>query len=383
MKWNVHRRTADMIAESVSTASPQGSMRPHRFASLCLIVSLSASLAGCNSASSHTAYLSLPESNAVAAFRINNGSAKFTPIVGSPYFAGNSPGPIAVGPSKNFLYVANRTDNTISRFKIDSSIGSLTEVTPRVNTGLTPSDMVMDSAGNFLFVVNQISSDISVFSIDSASGALTQIPGSPFPTSPNPVTLAITPSGKFLYVVNSNLELVSGYAIGASGSLQQVPSSPFTVGTGPMAITIDPSEKFVYVVNSSDDSVTIDAINSSTGALAPVVGSPYAAGTTPVALTVSPSGQYLYIANQGSGDITAYMMDLTTGVPTLITGSPFSGGSTPALIVSDPDGNFVYTVSQSSSTITVLSVTSGTGALASTAQSASTTVAAVSMFVTK
>lgn len=382
MKWNEDRRTA-MIAQSVATGSPKSAMRRGRFTSLCLIALLTAALAGCNAASTHTAYLSLPESNAVGAYRINNHSSSFTTIVGSPYFAGNSPGPLVVDPANKFLYVANRNDDTISRFTIDSSIGSLTEVTPRVGTGLTPADMVMDSGGNFLFVVNQISSNISVYSVDSASGALSQIPGSPFSTTPNPVKLAITPSGKFLYVVNSNLALVFGYAIGTSGALQPIPGSPFPVGTGALAIAIDPGEKFVYVVNSSDDSVTIDSINSSTGALRPILGSPFAAGTTPIALSVSPSGQYLYIVNQGSSDITGYTVDSTTGVPTLITGSPFSGGTSPALIVSDPNGAFVYMVSQSSSTVTVLSVTAGTGALATTGQSASTSVAPVSMFVTK
>jgi len=383
MKRNVYLRTTLMIAESVATGTPQGSLRPSRFVCLCLIALGLAALGGCNAASSHTAYLSLPESNAVAAFRIDNGSAKFTQIVGSPYLTGTSPGPLVVNPAKTFLYVANRIDDTISRFKIDSSIGSLTEVAPRVSTGLTPSDMVMNGAGTFLFVVNQISSNISVYSIDSASGALTQVPGSPFSTAPNPVTLAVTPSSKFLYVVDSNLALVFGYAIGASGTLQQIPNSPFAVGNGPLAIAIDPGEHFLYVVNSSDGTVTIASINSSTGALSEVVGSPFGAGTTPIALCVSPNRQYLYIANQGSSNITGYTMDLTTGFPTLITGSPFGGGGAPALIVSDPNGNFVYTVSQTSSNITVLSVTAGTGVLAATSESASTSVAAVSMFVTK
>jgi len=309
MKRNVYLRTTLMIAESVATRSPKGSMRPSRLVSLCLIALGLAALAGCNAASSHTAYLSLPQSNAVAAFRINNGSAKFTSIVGSPYFTGTSPGPLVVNPSKTFLYVANRIDDTISRFKIDSSVGSLTEVAPRVSTGLTPADMVMNSAGTFLFVVNQISSNISVYSIAAASGALTQVPGSPFSTAPNPVTLAVTPSGKFLYVVDSDLALVFGYTISASGTLQPIPNSPFAVGNGPLAIAIDPGEQFIYVVNSSDGTVTIDSINSSTGVLTPVVGSPFAAGTTPIALSVSPNRQYLYIANQGSSDITGYTMN--------------------------------------------------------------------------
>src|SRR5271166_2341922 len=185
-------------------------------------------LAGCGASSSHTIYLALPTVNGVAAFRVTDDSGKFTPIVGSPYVAGNSPGPLAVHPSGKFLYVANQIDNTISLFNIDSSIGSLSEVKPRANTGLSPSSMVMSSSGSFLFVANAVSTNISVYSIDSGSGALKEVAGSPFATPASPVSMAITPSGNWLYVVNSDLAQVFAYSIAASGSLHTAGS--FAVG---------------------------------------------------------------------------------------------------------------------------------------------------------
>src|SRR5262249_324259 len=154
-------------------------------------------------------------------FRLNDSNGAFSPTVGSPFAAGNSPGPLVVHPNNHFVYVANQTDNTISLFQIDQHVGALVEVLPRVNTGDAPSSMVIDKGGGFLFVANQISSNISTYTIDAGSGALKEVAGSPFPAFRNPTGLALTPSGKFLYVVNTNLALVFGYAVN-SGVLHLV-----------------------------------------------------------------------------------------------------------------------------------------------------------------
>ena len=128
-----------------------------------------ATLVGCSSAGTHTAYVSLPNLNAVAAYRINNSSAAFTNIVGSPYPGGDSPVAVRVHPSSKFVYVANQSENDISLFTIDSAIGSLHEVLPRTATGLTPVALTIDSAGNFLYALNQVSGNISVYSINSGT----------------------------------------------------------------------------------------------------------------------------------------------------------------------------------------------------------------------
>lgn len=345
-----------------------------------LILAL-AFLAGCSASPSHLAYVSLPQSNSIGAFRINNSSGKFTSIVGSPFLAGNSPGPVIVAPSTDFLYVANRTDGTISLFKIDKNIGSLTEVPPRVSTGVAPNSMVMDAGGKFLFAANQISRSISVYTINSGSGVLTEVGGSPFPTPPDPVSLAVTSNGNFLYVVNSNLQLVFGYAVASDGTLSAVPGAQFAVGTGAFAIAVDPNDKFVYVANSTENTVSIFSI-AATGALTPITSSPFPTGTTPLAIALSPSGQYLYIANHGSNNVTAYSIDSSTGAPTAITGSPFGATSQAVSLVADPNGKVLYVLGQSA-TINTLSITSSSGVLTTGTQTATAPSDPVSMFVTK
>jgi len=371
------------VVDEVQMLEPQRTRRYTRVLhferlSLVLVAVGLAALAGCGSAATHTAYVSLPNSNAVAAYRIDNSSAQLTAIVGSPYPAGTSPSSVVVHPSKRFAYAANQIGNNISLLPINSTLGSLTETLPRTSAGLAPASLVMDTPGNFLFALNQVSSNISAYSINSGSGALSPVAGSPFTTFPNPVAFAITPSGKFLYVVNANLASVFAYTV-TSGVVRAVAGLPVQVGNGPFGITVDPGEKFVYVANSADNTVSVLSINSATGALTPV-GS-FTAGTQPNSVAVL--GKYLYVANLGSSNISVFSVNATTGVLTQTANSPFSAGGAPSFEVIDPNGKFLYTGSQSTTSISVMSIDSTTGALTTTSQSASIGVAPSSMSVTK
>jgi 6-phosphogluconolactonase len=374
--------------------SRRGWFIPGRRVWLVLIAMGLAPLGGCGSPSiissgsnSHTAYVTLPNSNAVGALRIKvnlNGTSStdntvsFTTIVGSPFPAGSSPASILVHPNGQFVYVANRNENNISLFTINSSIGSLQEVLPRTTTGLTPLSMIMDSGGNYLYVANELSSNISVYAINSSTGALSAVAGSPFTTYNNPFALAITPSGKFLYVLNPNLTSVIVYTI-TSGVLKLVPGLPAQVGNVPRAIIVDPAGTFVYVANSSDNTVSVLGINSSTGVLT-LLGT-FATGTTPTSLAVL--DPYLYVGNQGSSNVSVFTVTPVTGVLTQITSSPFSAGVAPLFAVLDPDNLFLYVGSQTSNSITALSIDTSTGGLTSSSESAPTSVSPAAMSVAK
>lgn len=351
---------------------------PSKRISLVLIALGLATLVGCGSTATHTAYVTLPNSNAVAAYRINNTSAQFTAIVGSPYPAGNSPSSVVVHPNNRFVYVTNQIDNDISLFTIDSTIGSLKEVLPRTPTGLTPGSLIMDAPGSFLFALNRVSSSISVYSINSTSGALTAVAGSPFATAANPVAIALAPSGKFLYVLNANLTSIFAYTV-AAGVLQPAAGLPVQVGNGPLAITVDPAGNLVYVANSTDGTISVLSINSSTGALT-LLGT-FAAGTQPISLVVL--GQFLYVANLGTGNISVFSVAPTTGILTQVSGSPFGTNGAPLFEVIDPNHLFLYVGSQSAMTISAQSIDITTGVLTTTSESASTGVAPSSMAVTK
>ncbi len=371
-------------------------MMPSKRTSLILIGLGLATVVGCGSSSpsssssttqpfqnQHLAFVALPTTNSVAAYKVDNNSAIFTNILGSPYPGGTSPAAVLVHPSNRFVYAANQIGNDISLFTVNSTLGSLLEVLPRTPAGLTPAALAMDSGGTLLFALNRVSSSISVYSINSGNGALTPVSGSPFPTFSNPFAFALTPSGKFLYVLNSDVSAVFAYTV-TSGVLKAVAGLPVQVGNGPLAIAVDPAETFVYVANSVDNTVSVLSINSSTGALT-LLGT-YATATTPTATATTPTavvalGQYLYVANFGTSNISVFTVTPVTGVLTQITSSPFTAGSAPLFEVIDPNGKFMYVGSQTAKTISAFSIDATTGAVTETGEITTTEFPPVSMSV--
>src|SRR5579872_1608069 len=361
-------------------------MQIRTIALLACAVSL-AGLSGCGGSSifggsgspTHNAYVTVTESG-VYAFRVESNTGKFTPVLGSPFPGGHSPTSIQSLPSRNLLYVANTADSTISLFNVDSTSGALTEVLPRTDTSLTPVSILVNSAGTFLFSINQISSNISVFSIDPGTGVLKAVAGSPFPVNPRPVSAAITPSGKFLYVNNPNLSLIYAYSVSSSGTLQSVAGSPFSVVTGTFGMAIDPGSKFLFAANSNANTVSVFSINSSSGALLAAPESPFTAGTGPISVAVSADSNYLYVDCLGSSNLYAYSI-ASNGVLTQLLGSPYGAGTQPVFVVTDPGGKFVYVGNQSANTITEFSVDTGSGELTNTGFTGSVAAAPSSMTV--
>ncbi len=76
--------------------------------------------------------------------------------------------------------------------------------------------------------------------LTQARGSLSQIAGTPIGTGLDAGWTALDPTGKFLYVVNTNASSsnVSAYSINATdGTLTPVVGSPFPNGRGPQGIT--------------------------------------------------------------------------------------------------------------------------------------------------
>jgi 6-phosphogluconolactonase len=74
-------------------------------------------------------------------------------------------------PNGKFLYITERTSNTLAAFGADAATGKLTYLgsTP---TEKQPRGFAIDPKGRFLIASGEKSETISVYSIDPASGAL-------------------------------------------------------------------------------------------------------------------------------------------------------------------------------------------------------------------
>jgi DNA-binding beta-propeller fold protein YncE len=243
----------------------------------------------------------------------------------------------------------------------------------------SPVGLALLPSRKFLYVVNSRASTISIFNLAS-DGTLT-LSGTPTQAGSGPDAAVIDPSGKYLLVTNNYGNNVSVFSIDSgTGALSEVAGSPFYANTDPSEILITPSGKFVYVTNPEIGMVT--AFSFSNGVLSQVPGSPVFSGAGAFGLAVDVSEQFLYVANPSAsnpspyetttGNISGFNIDPGTGALSPILGSPFTStaGTGPTVLAVDPGGSFVYAVSEGSSfSIWCFAITPTNGQLAAVASS--------------
>jgi len=170
----------------------------------------------------------------VAAFPVNNGVLA-APVVSA---TGNAPYGLAIDTGGTHLYTANKIDNSVSAFKINTD-SSLTPISTTGQTSTGPVALFIDKSGKYLYVANsQSSGNLSAFSIGS-DGGITLLSNSPFVTASQPNFIAGEASGKYLFVGNQSTPVVQSFSLDASsGTLTSVAS--YSVPGTPTSIVITP-----------------------------------------------------------------------------------------------------------------------------------------------
>jgi len=327
---------------------------------------------------SHNAYVTLPGKGSVLLLHINNQTGVITVGSQTPQEQNTSPNGLALLPSKKFLYAVNSFANTISIFNVAGD-GSLTlSAAPTQEGGESPDLAVIDPSGKYLLVTNNLGDlvtgsdgSVSVFSIDSGTGALTPF-GSPIPASANPTQILFTHSGKFVYVANPVIGMVTGFSF-SNGVLTPVPQSPVFSGPGASALAVDGSDSFLYVTNPAAANPGLTTIGNisgfnidpNTGALTSITGSPFTSplGTGPSAITVDPTGTFVYAVTPGSSDsIWCFRITPLTGQLTAITSSPFSLSSGGQFALIDPIGSYFYIGNSAGGNVVGYTYNTSTGA---------------------
>jgi len=297
-------------------------------------------------------------------------------LAGLSLSCGNSSHSTPTGPNHN-AYVTLPQKGSVLLLHINGATGAITmgAQTPQVQD-TTPTGLALLPSKKFLYAVNSFANTISIFNVAS-DGTLT-LSGTPIQaggSSPN--AAVIDPSGKYLLVTNNLTDNVSVFTIDSgSGALSLMGSVP--ANANPTEILITPSGKFVYVTNPGIGMVT--AFTFANGVLTEVKpvgkpGSPFFSGAGAFGLAVDGSERFLYVANPSAsnppplstiGNISGFNIDPNTGALSPILGSPFTAtnGSGPRAITVDPSGRFVYATAPGSSfSIWCFSITSTNGQL--------------------
>jgi 6-phosphogluconolactonase (cycloisomerase 2 family) len=172
----------------------------------------------------------------IEAFPVNQGIIGPAPIANSPFLTGNSPLGLAIDSSGAHLYTANKQDNSISAFTINSD-GSLGAIGPAIGQTFNgPVALLMDKSGKYLYVANQGSGNVSAYNIGS-DGGLTLLSGSPFSSGSQPGVLASDSSGSYFFVGYNSA--IQSYALSSgSGSLTSI--ATYSISAAPTSIVITP-----------------------------------------------------------------------------------------------------------------------------------------------
>ena len=204
--------------------------------------------------------------------------------------------------------------------------------------------MLMSPAAPFLYVLSATASNpntntISVFSI-AGNGTLASVPGA-FTGLTNSTIAGITtdPQGQFMYAADSANNDVISLSIASSGALSEVAGSPFAAGTQPVAVAVSGTGAFVYVSNSGSNDVS--AFKSNAGVLSEVTGSPFStqgsgavAATQPGFLIVDATNTFLYVGNVATRGIAGFGINNADGTLVPVTNSPFGQLIAPLSMVS-------------------------------------------------
>jgi DNA-binding beta-propeller fold protein YncE len=323
-------------------------------------------------------------------------------------------------PTTGFMWVTTQGDQLVASYQINLSTGGTSQVGHSVATGTGPIAIAITPAGDALFVVNRDDNSISSYTLNSDGSLAAGSSTSTLVVSPagcttgcaaslgqTPVSIAVDPSGKFLFVAAQGTladptvpGTISVFSVSGTTLAPVGPACPAnysqsicpvvvttpgsTLGTGPSGVVASAVGNFIYVADQFTSTVSIFSYDSS-GMLTENPTSPVAVGTNPTGLAFSrcagttvvsincPTAappSYIYVANSGSNDISIFQACIqatatcasANGTLTQM-GSTVGAGTRPASFMINPARDLVYAVDGGSFQISEYRYSSATGAL--------------------
>jgi 6-phosphogluconolactonase len=297
--------------------------------------------------------------------------------IAQPTYDSGGINPVAevVSPNYQNLYVVNRDDNAVVHFSIANG-GELTSKDTVNTPGLFPAGVAISPSGKFLYVTDTCiagSTDITV-----CPGALVVYPlsatGAIGPAIANieigiaPIGVSALPNGTAVYVVSkgggSQLGRVYAFTTKSDGTLTPIGTGFVPAGVAPNAVVTDPTSRFLYTTDGSANQLIGYTISSS-GTLTPMVNGPFKTDLFPNSVTMDPRGYYIYVANLNSATVSAYAIDLGSGSPSQVAGNGvIKTGPAPTCVIVEPAlGRYVYVSSFTDNTISAFQLNPHDGTL--------------------
>jgi 6-phosphogluconolactonase len=236
---------------------------------------------------------------------------------------------LAIHPTGRFLYAANG-GGSICMLPINED-GSLNEasdfvqhegssVNAKRQQGPHAHSANISPNNRSVYIADLGLDKVLIYDLDLDNGKLVPHDPPSVTVAPGegPRHFAFHPNGQYAYLINEIGNTVNTYAYDVeTGNLTELQSitnlpSDFTGTNHTADIHVSPDGKFVYGSNRGHDSITIYAIDESTGQLT-LVGHQSTGGQSPRNIALAPDGNHLLAENQGTGTIVSFVINRDTG----------------------------------------------------------------------
>ena len=326
----------------------------------------------------------------IAGFRINPGDGGLAPAPGSPFKAGNGPSAIGSDPQGHFVFVgedgsvpgARGNNCSLAQSilllveRVDPASGTLTQAGQQTVGGNCIRAISVDPTGRNVYVsvgdASGVGGQIHGFLL-GASGTLTELPGSPVQVDGIALSMAMHPSGKFLYAATPNLTVldrdpatgvlkvrgvfntpkralalnpagnllvasesgsneVSEFHIDSNGNVIAVEQR--VQASGPFGVAADPQGQFFAITEITDTTnfnggLSLLKLNSVSGEYTKVNSAPFGSGGAPLNLAFEPAGKFVYTVFHNDGTVGGFALDRNANTLTAIPAKPFASGDNP------------------------------------------------------
>jgi 6-phosphogluconolactonase (cycloisomerase 2 family) len=254
-----------------------------------------------------------------------------------------------------FAYVGNAA-GSISEYAANPAGGAL--IFLGKFPAVAPQQVLVHPSGNYLYSIGG-NGFVYVYDVNPTTGAIVanmSLPGAPYQVGSGNGNDkgVIDPTGRFLYVVDSLANTVSGFTITQStGALSAL--APLAVGQAPTDVLVDHTGAYLYVINQTDADITGFTITAGTGVLVPntpaVAAPPYTVGSlgSPSFGTIDPTNAYLYVPD-GASNVDGFDIAPTTGLLTAFTTAipPITGAQALFNLAIDPGDKYIFVLDATS-----------------------------------
>ena len=381
---------------------------------LCLFITISANAACCkktNNCTTNNCKTNICKTNNCKTTCKTNDCNKVIATIG----VGDTPAGIAITPDDQFAYVANNNNDGIAGADSVSVINIQNNMLVQTIHDASfnePYTVTINAAGTRAYVTNSNSTTVTVIDIPSnkviaiiggfdgpsgfaitpdgtkayvnnygAPGGLLSgngktvrvvdlntntIIGAPITVDQAPASLAITPNGEFVYVIN----YVTGNP--GTGTISIIQTSNNTVVgritgfSGPFSIVINADGTTAYVTNFGSNNfspvgTTVSVVDLTTNTISNTIK----LGTQPSGIALTPNGRFAYVTNYNTLYLEPGYYDLTPGIGIVniidtcsntVLCQTFVVGSSPANIAISSDGKRAYVTNYSSNNVSVLNI---------------------------